>query len=96
LDYDYSEDPDQAARFLTKLTSENAGYKNYTLKLLATHVISELNLDFESSMCLRPNIYSIDGAGVYKRGYLPDMEIELQCFANLKEKEIKVYVSARI
>lgn len=44
-------------------------------------------------MCLKQQYYLTEASGTYKRGYLPEMELECQCFADFKEKEIKIYVS---
>lgn len=94
VDFDYTEDEDHHAKFRTdvKNLSEDVGYKNYTISVLASHLASELNLVFDGSVGLKPSHYIVEAAGSYKRGYLPDMELELLGFLNMDTKEIKVYV----
>lgn len=95
VDFDYTEDEDHHAKFRAdvKNLSEDVGYKNYTISLSAIHLASELNLLFDGTVGLKPNNYRIDAAGTYKRGYLPDMELELIGFLDIDSREIKVYVS---
>lgn len=95
LNFNYTEDEDHHAKFKTdiKNLSEDVGYKNYTISVVASHVASELNLIFDGSFGIKPNYYRIESTGSYKRGYLPDMELELLGFVDIDNKEIKVYVS---
>jgi hypothetical protein len=95
INYDYADDPDHAAQFSSELKnwSEELGYKNYTINMQAAHQASELNFLFDSSIGLKPNVYTMDATGLYKRGYLPEMLLDFVSFVNLKEKEIKIYVS---
>lgn len=95
IDYDYKEDEDHHASFKSEINnlSENVGYKNYSISIAAQHMASELNLNFDGSLGLKPNFYKIDAIGNYKRGYLPEMELELTGFIDSVSKEIKFYVS---
>lgn len=95
VSYDYSEDIDHAAVFSSELRnwSEELGYKNYTVNLLANHPASELNFVFDGSIGHKPNNYKMDAFGSYKRGYLPEMEMDFVTYGDLDEKEIKFYVS---
>lgn len=95
LNYDYCEDPDHAAQFYSELKnwSENLAYKNYSMKVSATHPASELIFLFDGSIDLESNNYKGDATGVYKRGYLPEMEMELISFFDFEKKEIKIFVS---
>jgi hypothetical protein len=98
INYDYADDPDHAAQFSSEIRnwSEELGYKNYTINLQAAHEASELNFLFDSSIGLKPNVYTMDATGLYKRGYLPEMLLDFVSFVNLKEKEIKIYVSTSL
>lgn len=94
IDFDYTEDEDHHAKFkseIRNMTAE-AGFKNYTISLFASHIASELNLAFDGSMGLQPKNYKIEAAGSYKRGYLPEMELELIGFIDTETKEAKFYV----
>ena len=95
VDFDYTEDEDHHANFITsvKNLSKDVGYKNYTIYVTATHVASELNLLFDGSIGLKPNNYIMEATGNYKRGYLPDVKLELEGFFDLDSKKLKFYVS---
>lgn len=95
MNYDYCEDSDHAAQFYSELKnwSKNLGYKNYSMKVSATHPASELIFSFDGSIDLESNIYKGDATGVYKRGYLPEMEMQFMSFFDFEKKEIKIFVS---
>lgn len=95
LDIDYTEDEDHHAKFITEIKnlSENVGYKNYTILVQGDHGASDLHLLLGGSMGMQNNYYKMEATGNYKRGYLPDMELELLGYADADNKEIKLYVS---
>jgi hypothetical protein len=95
IDYDYCEELDHAAKFSSELRnwSEDVGFKNYTIKVIGSHEASELNLAFDGSIGFKPNNYKAEATGSYKRGYLPEMDLDLICFVDINNKEIKLYVS---
>lgn len=95
IDFVYTEDEDHHAKFKSEIRNVTAreGNKNYTVAIYASHVVSELNLVFDGSMSLQPKNYKIEAAGSYKRGYLPEMELELVGFIDTETKEVKFFVS---
>lgn len=95
VDFDYTEEEDHHAKFKSEIKNMTAdvGFKNYTISLFASHPASELNLVFDGSMGLRPKNYKVEAFGSYKRGYLPEMELELVGFVDTETKEAKLYVS---
>lgn len=95
LNYNYCDDPDHAAQFYSELKNwnEKSQEKNYTMKVSATHPASELILSFDGSIDLKSNLYKGDATGTYKRGYLPEMEMEFISFFDLEKEEIKIFVS---
>lgn len=95
VDFDYANDEDHHASFTSEIKnlSEDVGYKNYTIAMTGKHTASELNLIFDGSVGLKPNHYKIESTGTYKRGYLPDMDLVLDGFIDIDNKEIKFYVS---
>jgi hypothetical protein len=98
IDYEYCDDPDHAASFSSELKnwSDDVGYKNYTIKLSGLHEASELKLQYDSSVGIKPNNYKLEANGFYKRGYLPEMELELLTFVDTDNNEIKSYVSKSV
>lgn len=98
LDYDYCEEPEHAAKFYSELRnwSEELGHKNYTMKVTGIHEASEFNLDFDSSIFIKNSKYKVEATGRYKRGYLPEMELELDLQLDYSNKQIKIFVSKLI
>lgn len=98
IDYDYSEDEYHHATFKSEIKnwSEELGFKNYTISVSGTHEASELKLEFDGSIGLKPNNYKMEATGIYKRGYLPEMELNSLCFIDIDSKEIKIYVSCSL
>lgn len=98
IDYDYTEEEDHHAQFKLEVQnlSEDVGYKNYTMSAMGLHPASELNLILDGSIGLKPNNYKIEATGLYKRGYLPEMELEMLGFIDIDNKEIKFYVRSNI
>lgn len=94
IDLDYTEDEEHHAKFLSEIKnlSEDVGYKNYTVSIFSSHLASELNLAFDGTVGLKPNNYKIEATGKYKRGYLPEMDLDLYGFVDIDNKEIKFYV----
>lgn len=94
IDYEYTEDEDHHAKFITEIRNmtDQVGFKNYTIFLYGSHPASDLILNLDGSVGLKPTNYKIDMMGHYKRGYLPDMELEMLSFVDTKAKEIKIYV----
>lgn len=66
------------------------------MKLTGIHEASELNLVFDTSIGFKPNNYKMEAVGIYKRGYLPEMELELDLELDSSSKTIKLYVSENI
>lgn len=95
LDVDYTEDQDHHAKFTAELKdlSEEVGFKNYSIHVKGDHPISGLEIFFDGSIGLQSNLYKTEAVAGYKRGYLPDQELELIAFFNADNKEIKYYVS---
>lgn len=60
---------------------------------MAVHPTSELNFNFDGSVGMSPNNYRLEATGNYKRGYLPEMELEMFGFVDVDNKEVKFYVS---
>lgn len=95
IELDYTEDEDHHAKFKSEIKNMTAevGFKNYTITLFASHPASELNLVFDGSMGFQPKNYKVEAFGSYKRGYLPEMELDLIGFVDTETKEVKFYVS---
>lgn len=94
IDFEYTEDEDHHAKFRSEVKnlSEEVGFKNYTISVVGSHSASDLNLVFDGSIGLKPSNYKVEAVGSYKRGYLPDMELEMVGFVDTETKEIKIYV----
>lgn len=94
IDFEYTEDEDHHAKFRSEVKnlSEEVGYKNYTISAVGSHMASDFNLIFDGSIGQRQSNYKLEATGSYKRGYLPDMELEMVVFADTDMKEIKIYV----
>lgn len=97
VDFDYNDDEEHHARFESEIKDLSAavGYKNYSVSVKGTHKVSELELTFDGSVGLKPNKYKIEATGFYKRGYLPEAELEMVSFVDIDRREIKVYVSSK-
>lgn len=98
IEFEYSEEEDQLAKFTTvlrNLTSE-VGYKNYTFQITGVHEPTEFNLLVDGSVCAKPNIYKFETKGTYKRSYLDNQEIDTFGFIDSENKKIKFFVSLRI
>lgn len=95
IDVDYTEDESHHAKFTSIIEnlSEKVGHKNYTIHVNGDHEASELHLFLDGSLGVQQNYYKMEGNGNYKRGYLPEMELELLSFIDVNKKELKFYVS---
>lgn len=95
IDVDYTEDESHHAKFISIIEnqSDRVGYKNYTVHVNGEHDASDLHLFLDGSLGLQQNYYKMEANGNYKRGYLPDMELELLSYIDFNQKEIKIYVS---
>lgn len=93
LDIDYTEDESHHAKFtyVIKNQTDTLGYKNYTVHVTGDHDASELHLFLDGSMGIQDNIYKMEANGNYKRGYLPEMELEYLSFVDFNNKEIRFY-----
>lgn len=90
VEADYCDDPYHLLTFdaVIKDNTRDLGYRNYTYIVKSIHEISELNLDVEGSVGLRPGLYETSSSGKYKRGYLPLQEGVLVATIDLREKEL--------
>jgi hypothetical protein len=95
IDIDYSEDPDHHAKFISEIKNlnEELGYTKFKIMSLAEHIASELDFNLDGSIGIKPNYYNIEATGNYKRGFLPNQELELTGFIDVERKEIKLFVS---
>lgn len=95
IDVDYTEDEDHHAKFISEIKnlSEDVGYKNFTIHVKGDHGASDLHLLVDGSVGMKNNYYRMEAEGNYKRGFLPDMELELLGYIDADNKEIKFYVS---
>lgn len=98
IDFDYTDAEDHHAKFVSQIKnlSKEVGYKNYTISVSGVHAASELNLAFDASLGLKLNNYKMEATGLYKRGYLPEMGLEMIGFIDIDNKEIKFYVRAAV
>lgn len=92
---DYCDDPYHLLTFdaVIKDNSPLMGYNNYTFFIKSIHEISELNLDVDGSVGIRPGLYETSSTSSYKRGYLPLQEGILVGILDMKGREIFYHVS---
>lgn len=95
IDIDYSNDEDRHANFGAEIKdlTEEMGHKNYSLHIKAVHVNTNLNLLYDASIGVLPNIYKTEAYATYSRSFLPNQELELIGFFDSDSREIKYYVS---
>lgn len=95
VDIDYTEDESHHAKFLSivKNVTKEVGYKNYTVHVNGDHDASDFHLLLDGSIGVLKDIYKVEANGNYKRGYLPDMDLEFLTFIDFDLREGKFYVS---
>lgn len=95
---EYCDDPDHLVTFdaLIKDNSPTVGFRNYTYYIKGNHEVSELNLDVEGSVGLRPGLYETSSLGNYKRGYLPLQTGVFLGMLDLKGKEVLYEVGSNL
>lgn len=95
MEAEYCDDPDHLLTFdaVFKDNTQSVGFRNYTYYIKSNHGVSELNLDVEGSLGLRPGLYETSSIGQYKRGYLPLQTGVFMGMVDLKGKEVLYEVS---
>lgn len=93
IDFDYSDDPDHHAIFVTDLVnlSEEVGYRNFTMNITASHPISDIEAKFFGTIGLKTNLYSFEANGNYKKGFMGDQELQMYGYLNTDKRELKYY-----
>lgn len=94
VEVDYCNEPDHllALDAVAKDLTSQVGYRNYSFNLFGVHVASELDLNAEGSVGVRPGLYEIQNLARYKRSYLPEQEGSLIGMVDLRSKEIHYWV----
>lgn len=87
---EYCDDPNHMLTFdaVIKDNSKTMGYRNYTYYIKSDHKESELFLNMEGSVGLRPGLYETSTNKQYKRGYLAMQEGLFVVMVDLKGKEV--------
>lgn len=94
LEVDYCDDPDHLLRLdaVAKDLTYQMGYRNYSYSLFGVHAASELDLNVQGSVGVRPGLYEVENQAHYKRSYLPMQEGSLIGMLNMMSKEILYWV----
>lgn len=97
MEAEYCDDPDHLLTFdaVIKDNTQSVGFRNYTYYIKSNHEVSELNLDVEGSLGLRPGLYETSSLGQYKRGYLPLQTGVFNGMVDLRNREVLYEVSSK-
>lgn len=97
VEVDYCDEPEHLLTIdaVAKDLTAQMGYRNYSFNLIGEHAASELDLNVQGSIGLRPYLYEIENQAHYKRSYLPIQEGSMVGMVDVRSKEIHYWVIIR-